>query len=73
MDLRHKPQFMAQYQHLAADLAPAQPAQDPVPTLYDGIPVGAGQLLAGKAPAREMPPDVTVEVQSFPAGLSGRA
>jgi hypothetical protein len=73
MDLRYKPQFMAQYQHLAADLPAAEPGQDSAPTRYDGIPVAAGQLLAGKAPTREMPRDVTVEVQSFPEGISGRA
>lgn len=70
MDLRYKPQFMAQYQHLV-ETPVAQP--QPAPTHYDGIAVPAAHILAGKTPAREAPKDVTVEVQSFPAGISGRA
>lgn len=74
MDLRHKPQFVAQYQHLSETAAhPAQAPQAAAPTAYDGIPVPIGQLLAAKAPRAEPNRDVTVEVQSFPPGVSGHA
>ena len=73
MDLRYKPHFLAQFQHLAPETAGAESAPQAAPSAYDGIPVPAGQLLAAKAPRREGLPDVTVEVQSFPPGISGRA
>ena len=76
MDLRYKPQFMAAYQHLVETPAAAQPQADgqaASPTTYDGIPVPAAHVVGSKPTPREMPQDLTVEVQSFPPGLSGRA
>jgi hypothetical protein len=78
MDLRYKPQFLAQYQHLVETPAPvAQAPQAGVsaaaPTPYDGIAIPAAHVLGNRAMPREVPQDLTVEVQSFPPGLSGRA
>ena len=71
MDLRYKPHFMAHYQHLTPE---TQAQQQAAPAgSFDGIPVPAGQLLAGTAARRELTPDVTVEVQALHQGLSGRA
>ncbi len=78
MDMRFRPNFMAQYEYLmpeaAQQPAPAQAAASPKPHAFDGIPVDRAKVLgAGAAPERLEVPDVTVEVQSYNGRITGHA
>ena len=78
MDMRFRPNFMAQYEYLmpeaARQPAPAQAAASPKPQAFDGIPVDKAKVLgAGAAPERLEVPDVTVEVQSYNGRITGHA
>ncbi|HEX2556630.1 MAG TPA: hypothetical protein VHL98_23285 [Microvirga sp.] len=77
MDMRFRPNFMAQYEYLMPEAAqaPAQPGTAPKPQAFDGIPVDKAKVLgAGAAPAdRPAVPDVTVEVQSYNGRIAGHA
>jgi hypothetical protein len=76
MDMRFRPNFMAQYEYLTPDAAqPAAPAQGGAkPQAFDGIPLDKAKVL-GAVPAPERPPvpDVTVEVQSYNGRITGHA
>ncbi len=81
MDMRFKPNFMAQYEYALPEAAAAQPAAGaqtaaaPRPGALDGIPVNKAQILSPGGAAHERPgvPDVTVEVQSYNGRITGHA
>ena len=76
MDLRYKPQFMAQYEYLSPDASAAQPvAAKPAPGTVEGSPV-RGPVLVEPRPHRatvEPMSDTTVEVQSYNGRVNGVA
>ncbi len=77
MDMRFRPNFMAQYEYLMPESAqaPAQAPQNatPKPQAFDGIPVDKAKILNPGARERSDLPDVSVEVQSYNGRLTGHA
>lgn len=78
MDMRFRPNFMAQYEYLMPEAAqqpvPAQAGATPKPQAFDGIPVDKAKVLgAGAAPEQPGVSDVTVEVQSYNGRITGHA
>ena len=74
MDMRFKPNFMAQYEYLMPEAAQQPAAAAPKPQAFDGIPVDKAKILGGgAAPERPAVPDVTVEVQSYNGRITGHA
>ena len=79
MDLRYKPQFMAQYEYLSPEAAAPHPAPAKgAANSPDGVPVGRGPVLVEPHQrlhrnAVEHVPDTTVEVQSYNGRINGVA
>jgi hypothetical protein len=78
MDLRYKPQFMAQYEYLSTDASAAQPsAAQPAPGAVESFPARGPVLVEPQGrPNRgtvEPKTDTTVEVQSYNARINGAA
>jgi hypothetical protein len=80
MDMRYRPNFMAQYEYLRPDApapqaapAPAQAKETLQPNSLDGIPVDKAKILNPGARERSDLPDVSVEVQSYNGRLTGHA
>lgn len=76
MDLRFRPNFLAQYDYQAPQQAAApQPGAIPRAQGFDGIPVDKAKVLGPGGAPRERPdrPDVTVEVQSYNGRITGHA
>ena len=76
MDLRYKPQFMAQYEYLSPDASATQPAAaKPAPGAVEGSPVRGPVLVEPRSHRATVEPmtDTTVEVQSYNGRINGVA
>ncbi len=78
MDMRFRPNFLAQYDYLvpeAAQQAAAQAAASPGPQSFDGIPVDKAKVLNPGGAPRERADrlDISVEVQSYNGRITGHA
>ena len=70
IDLRYKPQFMAQYEHLAPDTPSHRPLMEEAERDFEGAPLSRAELLRPPATrlraVGEELPDVAVEVDRPP-------
>ena len=76
LDMRYKPNFMAQFDYLTpAGQAPSQAEPAMAPAAFDGVPVGNVQMLkpGGRRAENAPVPDVAVEVQSYNGRITGHA
>ena len=80
MDMRYRPNFMAQYEYLRPEASAPQPASATAgakkslqPSVFDGIPVDKAKVLDLGPRERPALPDVSVEVQSYNGRLTGHA
>ena len=79
MDMRYRPNFMAQYEYLRPDASAPQPTSATTesketlqPSVLDGIPVNKAKVLSGTRERSDLP-DVSVEVQSYNGRITGHA